>query len=117
MNSLSTEGKLKVIVWKDLYIISSKQLGVALFKVVVRECHLDTHATVTTIRTQLSSLDTYVHTIGCDISKLNQYVKQLVTNLRARGETTNDLLINLFKAYLSVNDKEFVRYIDSKKDN
>ena len=30
---------------------------------------------------------------------------------------THDLLINLFKAYLSVKDKEFVRYIDAKKDS
>lgn len=117
MRSLSTEGKAKITVWKDMYIIDGKQSGVALFKIVVRESHLDTHATVTTIRTQLSTLDTYVHTIGCNILKLNQYVKQLVTNLQARGETTNNLLVNLFKAYLSTNDKEFVRYIHAKKDS
>ena len=103
--------------WKDFYIIQGKQSGVALFKIIVRESHIDTHATVTTIQTQLSTLDTYVHTIGCNITKLNQYVKQLVTNLQARGEVTHDLLINLFKAYVSVNDKEFVRYIDTKKDS
>lgn len=116
MNSLSQEGKSKVSIWKEQHIINGCQSGVALFKVIVRESHLDTNATVTTIRTQLSSLDVYVHTIGCDITKLNQYVKELVTGLTARGETTNDLLVNLFKGYLAVKDKEFVRYIDRKKD-
>ena len=48
--------------------------------------------------------------------KLNKYIKQLLTNLNARGEVTNDLLVNLFKAYLAVNDKEFFGYNDAKKD-
>ena len=81
MNSLSTEGKSKITVWKDSHIVEGRQSGVALFKIVVRESHIDTHATVTTIRTQLSTLDAHVHTIGCDVTKLNQCVKQLVTNL------------------------------------
>ncbi len=34
----------------------------------------------------------------------------------ARGETTNDLLANLFKAYKAVSDREFVTYIHKKED-
>jgi len=42
------------------------------------------------------------------------YVKNLVDQLRARGEYTNDLLINLFKGYLSATDKSFTTYIEKK---
>ena len=38
-------------------------------------------------------------------------MKTLVHNLHARGETTNDLLANLFKAYAACSDQTFVRYI------
>jgi len=36
--------------------------------------------------------------------------------LTARGETTQDLLANLFKAYKAVSDREFVSYIRKKED-
>lgn len=116
MNSLSVAGKAKVSVWREQYTFNGLKSGVALFKVIVRESHLDTNATISTIRTQLSSLDKYVQTVGCDIDKLNQHVKELVQELNARGETTNDLLVNLFKGYLAVKDKQFTAYMERKKD-
>lgn len=41
---------------------------------------------------KLSNLDVYVNTIGNDITKFNSYVMTLVDNLKARGETTTELL-------------------------
>ena len=46
---------------------------------------------------QLSSLDSYIGTIGCNITKFNTHVKLLLAGLSARGETSNDLFTNLFK--------------------
>ena len=115
MNLLSDEGKAKVLIWKDEYQIEGYELGIALAKVVIRESHLDTNATVSTIRTQLSSLDKFILTIGSDITKFNQHVKLLVTSLPARKEETKDLLIYLFKAYVAVQDQVFVRYIEDKR--
>jgi len=43
-------------------------------------------------------------TIGCDITKFNAYIKDLIDSLTARGGTTNDLLANLFKAYKAISD-------------
>ena len=42
------------------------------------------------------------------------YVKKQVFSLRARGEYTSDLLMNLFKAYMVSSNKAFVRYIEKK---
>ena len=48
------------------------------------------------------------------MTKFNMYIKNLVDQMRARGEYTNNLLINLFKGYLSVKEKLFTVYIDKK---
>jgi len=43
------------------------------------------------------------------------YVKDLIDLLTARGETTQDLLANVFKAYKAVNDQDFATYISQEE--
>jgi hypothetical protein len=62
-------------------------------------------------------LDTYIKTVDSDIKKFNIYVKGLLRDLEARGETTQDLLSNLFKGYKAASDEKFVEYIQSKEDD
>ena len=114
MNSVSSECKAKLTIWKREYRCQHLPSGNLLLKVLIRKCHLDTNATVGGIRNRLSALDTYLPTVGYNITKFNMYVKNLVDQLRARGEFTNDLLINLFKGYLSATDKSFTTYIEKK---
>jgi hypothetical protein len=116
MKSISKEGKSKITIWKDQYHVNGMPSGNLLLKVIIRESHLDTNATISTIRTNLSNLDTYMLKIGGDITKFNTYVKELIESLTARGEVTTDLLINLFKGYLAVEDKTFNAYILKKKE-
>ena len=117
MNSISKEGKKKILVWEDQYQIGRYGSGNLLLKIIVRESHLDTNATSASIRKKLTNLDRYLPTIGQDITKFNTYVKLLVDGLRSRGEVTNDLLINLFKGYSACSDKEFIEYIKRKEDS
>ena len=56
-------------------------------------------------------ITTYILTIGSDITKFNMHVSMLIDSLAARGETTTDLLMNLFKGYQLATDKSFVNYI------
>ena len=114
MNSVSSEFKAKLTIWKREYRCLQLPSGNLLLKVLIRECHLDTNATVGGICNRLSALDTYLPTVGYNITKFNMYVKNLVGQLRARGKFTNDLLICLFKGYLSATDKSFTAYIDKK---
>jgi len=116
MKSISKEGKSKITIWKDQYHVNGMPSGNLLLKIIIRESHLDTNATISTIRTNLSNLDNYMLTIGGDITKFNTYVKELVESLTARGETTTDLLINLFKGYLAVEDKTFHHYVLRKQE-
>ncbi len=114
MNSISKEGKTKILIWKKQYTVGNCSSGNLLLKIIIRESHLDTNATTASIRKKLSSLDTYVLTIGCDITRFNGYVRLLIDSVAARGERTQDLLTNRFKGYQAVNDKVFVSYIDRK---
>jgi hypothetical protein len=116
MASLSKEAKAKVMVWRDEYTVLGYPSGACLLKIIIRESHIDTRATVRHIRDKLNSLDTYLPTIGYDIVKFNTYVKDLLDSLYARGETTHDLLANLFKAYKGASDRNFVEYIRKKED-
>ena len=116
MSSLSKEGKKKILVWEEQYMVDGFGSGNLLLKIIVRESHLDTNATSSSIRTKLTDLDRYLPTIGHDIVKFNAYVKLLIDGLKSRGETTQDLLVNLFKGYMICTDKEFVGYIKRKQD-
>ena len=116
LNSLTVNGKAKLNVFHKDYHVGNPALpsGLCLLKVLVRESHLDSNATSAMIRMKLSNLDSYIHTVGNDIDKFNNYVKIMVDTLAARGEVTNDLLTNLFKGYQACSDKNFVAYIGLK---
>ena len=114
MATLTKEAKDTITIWEEDYWINHEPSGTLLFKVVVRESYVDTNATTTSIRNRLSSLDLYMPTINSNIKLFNTYVKQQLEALSARGETTQDLLTNLFKGYLAASDRQFIDYIKSK---
>lgn len=62
-------------------------------------------------------MGTMLPTIGHDIAKLNDYVTSLHDALLARGEVSNDLLVNLFKGYKASSDRRFVAYIEKKEED
>ena len=70
MNSISKEGKHKILIWKKQYTIAGYSSGNLLLKIIIRKSHLNTNATTESFRRKLSSLDTYILTIGSDITRL-----------------------------------------------
>jgi len=116
MNSMSRIGRNKVTGFRDQYSINGTPCGILLLKVIVRESYIDTNATTSYIRGQLSSLDEYLPQVDYDIGKMNLHVQSLMEALNARGETTTDLLTNLFKGYKSAKDENFIKYIDLKEE-
>ena len=62
-------------------------------------------------RTKLSNLDEYLTETSNDILNLNNHVRMLIDSLTARGETTQDPLTNLFRAYAACSDSTFVKYV------
>ena len=121
MDSLSKEAQMKIVAWEDEYIIETNAgtkspSGNMLLKVIIRESHLDTNATTQSIWMKLSNLDDHMMKISSNITQFNGYVKLLVRSLQARGQRVEALLTHLFKGYLAASDKNFVKYINDKKD-
>jgi hypothetical protein len=71
---------------------------------------------VLTIRARLSSLDTKIAKLQDNIIDLNMFVQTNKAALIARGETTDDLMVNLFKGYKKCWDKQFITWINAKED-
>ena len=116
MNSLSPTGIQRIQIWKEQTQVNGLDAGGCLFKVVVRESYLDSHATVSTLRLNLSNLDKYIETNGSDIIAFNAYVQSQVDGLSSRGQASSDLIVNLFKGYKAVNDERFAAYIQQVED-
>jgi hypothetical protein len=115
MNSLSHDAKHRIGVWADDYTLEGEIQTLLLLKVIIRESRGDTNHRKLVLRQQLSSLDLKVESLGWSITKLHTHVKDTVEDLTALGETTQDLLANLFKAYAKVPDDEFVLYVNTKR--
>lgn len=114
--SLNDKALTKVNMYEEEYIIENQCSGVHLLRVIIRESNVDTPETIRNIRTQLSSLDQYmIHLQDDNIETFNQHVRTLVKNLNTRRQETHDLLVNLFKGYLSSKDYQFNRYIHRNK--
>lgn len=119
MNTLS-DGAQKQVRNRGLvtpFTINGRGSGTLLLKVVIMVSHVDTRATVTAVRTKLSSLDRAMRELESDVEKFNDHVLSLISQLYARGEQTQDLLVNLFKGYKACKDAEFVEYIKKKEDS
>lgn len=115
MASLSREGRRKVNMDKSMYILSINgrdyTSGNLLLKVILTKSHLDSHALARGIRAQLASLDRNISKSGYNITKFNDKVKLLISDLSARGEKSHDLSYNLMKAYNAVPGDQFKMYM------
>ena len=125
MGSLTETARNTITLFEDEYIVrenpglhneETRKSGVLLLHVIIRESHIDTNATTSTLRRNLAQLPDYMVSIESDIGVFNQYVRLQVQSLAARQETSNDLLVNLFSGYLAASDQTFRDYIKRKKE-
>ena len=116
IDSMTDEGKAKVVLETHRYTIQGQGDGLLLLKVIIQLAHIDTRATINIIRSSLTTLDMKMSNLQDNITEFNEFVKTQRAALIARGETTQDLLVNLFKGYKSATDTKFVTYIEAKED-
>lgn len=116
VNSLTDSARVKLAPDSDQYTINGVRCGPLLYRYMMAKASVDTRATLSFIRENLSNLDTYIATVGSNITIFNEYVKRQRLSLKARGGVTHDLLTNLWKAYQNVSDRDFVEFIKRKKD-
>jgi hypothetical protein len=115
--SISLPGFCKIQTWHADWYIGQLPVAILLIKVIIRESYIDTQATTRILRGHLSSLPEKIHDLKDDIDQLNAFVKVTQDQLNARGETTHDLLANLFKGYLACKDSTFHHYIEKKQED
>jgi hypothetical protein len=113
--SLSPTMSNRINIHRQLYTIGANISAILLLKVIIREAHLDSNASTRFARANLSNLDEHMKKQGEDIVKFNEFVRQQLDILAARGETTLDLLPNLIKGYKAVSDQAFLRYIEDSE--
>ena len=114
---LSEQGIAKVIINKPDFTVRGLPSSVVLLKIIIRESHIDTNAITRHIREKVSELNKYLETVRHNVVKFNDHAKDLMNSLRTRGESFMDLVSNLFKAYKSLPDNNFRRYIAAKEDD
>jgi hypothetical protein len=51
-----------------------------------------------------------------DVANVNDYVQSIVSNLASGGQTSSDLIVFLFLAYLEVEDSAFKKFIERRKE-
>ena len=113
MNSISLDMLKKISIWRHHYYVDGKSSGNSLFKVLIRECGLDTKTTTTHIRRCLSKLGAYMKKVDDNVLMYNTHVKGLVRSLNERGEKSQDLLVNVSNGYMACGDRNFKKYITS----
>ena len=84
---------------------------------LIKHAKPGTHATVALVRNDLTSLDSKMLELDSNIEEFNQYVRKQKRKLTNRREHSNDLLINLFKAYSVAQDKRFVQSIANMEED
>jgi hypothetical protein len=116
-NKLDERGHLRIVYDAKSYTMEGTHSGIMLFKLLVRKSNTDTRATASQLWEKFTNLDFYMSTVNSNIELFNQYVKVNQDGLTARGESIDDLTINLFKVYLCVTDRDVVRHTRNKKDS
>ena len=116
-NSLTDAAEKSILSERDKYHNHNQPSGPLLYKLLMQKAIIDTIATESLFRENLTNLDSYMSSVKSDIKVFNEYVKLNYEGLRARGGKCDDIMIHLFKAYLAVSDKRFVRYMELKKIN
>ena len=114
-NSLTPDTEKKILAERDKYHINHVPCGPLLYKLLLQKAIVDNRATSNLMRANLTELVPYMETIDYNIELFNEYVKLNYEGLNARGEVCSDIIIYLFKAYLTVTNPEFIRYMQLKK--
>ena len=119
MNSLTEEAIQTVTIDHNEYTIDEFQDGPLFLKHIITKSHIDTNATISTVRLRLDNLDAHMQKVDSNIKEFNHYVKEQIDALASRGQTpeASTLLFNIMKGYLAADDKEFHSYVLRKQQD
>ena len=121
IKSLTDSFKAQVLLYEQDYTITpmggqpAMKDGPTLLKRLIMLTYIDNRATTAHIRETLIDMNYQLTNLQGDITSFNDWVREQVRQLAARGTSAPDLLTYLSKTYLQAPDAEFKRYIKTLK--
>jgi hypothetical protein len=121
-SSLTEEAKATLLTYKKDYEVmvngQPKIVAPLMYKTMMRLATLDGNATVTALRTNLRELTQYAIKHNGNIDEIHTYFNQNFAQLKARGQSVDDVHTILFEAYLQgVPDATFHDYMSRLQDD
>lgn len=116
VNSLSVDAYGELDNMEEEYTIRGTQCGAMFLMIIIRESAADATIDPDTIRKEISQAPRKFKELKYSVKELNAWINLKLRQLRANGETSDDLRTHLMSAYRSSDDKEFCTYINSLKD-
>lgn len=121
VDSLSEAAKSEIMATPEAYTVTVGNtnyecVGATFLKAIIQKAYVDTKATVTSIRHALARLDHKMEELNSDVKAFNDYVTGLRNMLRARGESTDDIISHIFVGYAAASDRDFVMYMSQKRN-
>jgi hypothetical protein len=90
--------------------------GPSYLMMIIELTYINTKANIMAARDNLSSLTEFMESLpDSNIETFNDYVKEQLETLEAGGESTTELITNLFKGYLRAKDDTFRKWVHIKK--
>ena len=114
---LTSDACAHVTLEPDKYLIGPDNTanGPCFLKALLIKFHVEMNATDYHLRTQLITLPQTIATLHSNVALFNAKVTEITNELAAGGQTSSDLLVYLFQAYLKVEDKDFLDFIKMLK--
>ena len=113
IESLTDSFKAQVLLYEQDYTVTpiggqpAMKDGPTLLKRLIMLTYIDNRATTAHIRETLIDMATQLIHLQGDITSFNDWVREQVRQLAARGTGAPDLLTYLWKTYLQASDAEF----------
>ena len=121
IESLMDSFKPQVLLYEQDYTITrmggqpAMKDGPTLLKRLIMLTYIDNRATTAHIRETLIDMTYQLTNLQGDITAFNDWVREQVCQLAARGTSASDLLTYIWKTYLQAPDAEFKCYIKTLK--
>jgi hypothetical protein len=115
-DSMTPEFKNKVLLHVADFTVTNQPVGACLLKTIISQTYLDTRATTAHIRDTLVESSQQMLLFTGNVSKFNDWIRTQVGKLTARGETCQDILTYLWKAYQVAPDAQFRQYVRDRKN-
>ena len=101
INSLSSDGLVKIYYCSDNYHVGEDKNGILLFKFTIEESGFQTHTTLLKEKAILAKLPALMDHLTHNVSKFNSSILATTNNLKRNGSSAPEFLYQLFPAYLS----------------